>query len=352
MGAPRVAGAAARQRRRRSARLSAARSAAAGSRRSGSCRRSRRRPSSAWFRARGRAQRATAAVLLWPDTFNNHFHPDVGERRRRGARGGRAPRRGARGHALLRTAALRLRLARSRRALPAAHHRRAPDEIRAGIPIVGLEPSCVAVFRDELASCSRTTRTPSGCERRRSPFTEFLDKHAPTAQPPHARAQGASCTATATTRRRVASTPTRAAARDGRRRRGARRRLLRAWPAPSASRPSTTTSRCRAASAACCPRCASRRRETLVVADGFSCKTQIEQGNGRRALHVAQVAQARARAWRGRPAPGRSPSASTTRGEPKPSRLPLMGARKPPSRRRGSAGVRFVSATLPRPEAP
>ena len=30
--------------------------------------------------------------------------------------------------------------------------------------------------------------------------------------------------------------------------------------------------------------------ETLVVADGFSCKTQIEQGDtGRRALHVAQV---------------------------------------------------------------
>jgi Fe-S oxidoreductase len=30
--------------------------------------------------------------------------------------------------------------------------------------------------------------------------------------------------------------------------------------------------------------------ETIVVADGFSCKTQIEQGStGRRALHVAQV---------------------------------------------------------------
>jgi Fe-S oxidoreductase len=29
---------------------------------------------------------------------------------------------------------------------------------------------------------------------------------------------------------------------------------------------------------------------TLIVADGFSCKTQVEQaGTGRRALHVAQV---------------------------------------------------------------
>ena len=31
------------------------------------------------------------------------------------------------------------------------------------------------------------------------------------------------------------------------------------------------------------------RGETLVVADGFSCKTQLEQGVGRKALHVAQV---------------------------------------------------------------
>jgi Fe-S oxidoreductase len=33
-------------------------------------------------------------------------------------------------------------------------------------------------------------------------------------------------------------------------------------------------------------------RDTVVVANGFSCKTQIEQGHtGRRALHVAQVMQ-------------------------------------------------------------
>jgi Fe-S oxidoreductase len=28
---------------------------------------------------------------------------------------------------------------------------------------------------------------------------------------------------------------------------------------------------------------------TLVVADGFSCRTQIEHGTGRRALHLAQL---------------------------------------------------------------
>ena len=35
-------------------------------------------------------------------------------------------------------------------------------DLVAGTPIVGLEPSCVAVFRDELIAPFRTTRTPFG----------------------------------------------------------------------------------------------------------------------------------------------------------------------------------------------
>ena len=29
----------------------------------------------------------------------------------------------------------------------------------------------------------------------------------------------------------------------------------------------------------------------MIVADGFSCRTQIEQGTGRKALHLAEVIQ-------------------------------------------------------------
>jgi hypothetical protein len=39
--------------------------------------------------------------------------------------------------------------------------------------------------------------------------------------------------------------------------------------------------------------------ERLVLADGFSCKTQIEQATGRRPLHLAQLLQ---RAKHGSPA--------------------------------------------------
>ncbi|HKK07356.1 MAG TPA: hypothetical protein VKA44_00575, partial [Gemmatimonadota bacterium] len=40
-------------------------------------------------------------------------------------------------------------------------------------------------------------------------------------------------------------------------------------------------------------RLADRREEdeeTLIVTDGFSCRTQIEHGTGRKALHLAEVA--------------------------------------------------------------
>jgi Fe-S oxidoreductase len=37
------------------------------------------------------------------------------------------------------------------------------------------------------------------------------------------------------------------------------------------------------------PRVRDAGPDTLVVADGFSCRTQIEQGTGRHALHLAEV---------------------------------------------------------------
>jgi hypothetical protein len=91
--------------------------------------------------------------------------------------------------------------------------------------------------------------------------------------------------------------------------------------------------------------------ETIVVADGFSCKTQIEQsGTGRRALHVAQVLKL-----------ARDHGASGPAG-PKPERL-YYEKRPQPSRARRAAKVAavvaaatgaaaIVSATMRRREAP
>jgi hypothetical protein len=39
------------------------------------------------------------------------------------------------------------------------------------------------------------------------------------------------------------------------------------------------------------PQVRSADPDTLLVADGFSCRTQIATGTGRRAVHTAQVLQ-------------------------------------------------------------
>jgi Fe-S oxidoreductase len=39
------------------------------------------------------------------------------------------------------------------------------------------------------------------------------------------------------------------------------------------------------------PRAREAAADTLIIADGFSCREQIEQSTGRQALHLAEVLQ-------------------------------------------------------------
>jgi FAD/FMN-containing dehydrogenase/Fe-S oxidoreductase len=100
----------------------------------------------------GAALQENRRVILWPDTFNNFFHPET-------ARAAVEVLEAAGFTVSVPSAALccgrplydfgMLGLARRqlRRILKVLR-----DDIRAGTPIVGLEPSCVAVFRDELVN--------------------------------------------------------------------------------------------------------------------------------------------------------------------------------------------------------
>src|SRR2546430_11376824 len=51
-------------------------------------------------------------------------------------------------------------------------------EIEAGIPVVGLEPSCVAVFRDELTNLFPNDGRARRLSRQTFLLSEFLEKHA------------------------------------------------------------------------------------------------------------------------------------------------------------------------------
>ena len=104
-----------------------------------------------WFAERGAVNPDGDPVVLFPDTFNNFLHPEPMKAAARGARGGRVPGRRARS----RRCAAGARSTTTGCSTPRSGSgggcsTRCAPHIREGVPVVGVEPSCVAAFRDEL----------------------------------------------------------------------------------------------------------------------------------------------------------------------------------------------------------
>jgi FAD/FMN-containing dehydrogenase/Fe-S oxidoreductase len=116
-----------------------------------------------------------ATVLLWPDTFNNYFLPDTAKAAVEvlESSGFRViiPKvnlccgRPLYDHGMIdRAQALLLRILDE-----------LSPEIDAGIPIIGLEPSCVAVFRDELLNLFPHDKRAQALSRQTFLLSEFLE---------------------------------------------------------------------------------------------------------------------------------------------------------------------------------
>lgn len=102
-------------------------------------------------RKRGAAG-AGARVILWPDTFNNYFHPEVGMAavqalEHMGCDVILPPVPLCCGRPLYEFGMLDDARRSLQNTLAALH-----DDIREGTPIVGLEPACVSVFREEMSN--------------------------------------------------------------------------------------------------------------------------------------------------------------------------------------------------------
>ena len=242
-----------------------------------------------WFRTRPTRNPDGPAVLLWPDTFTNYFSPEIG-----------------------RDAVTVLEAAGFRVVLPGKplccgrplydygmltlarrYLRRVLDELgpllSAGVPVVGLEPSCLTVFRDELTNLFPEDGDAQRLHAQSLVLSEFLDQRASD------------------------------------------------WPLPRLHRKSLVQPHCHhhsvlgfdteqrvlermgmdveLAEAGCCgmagsfgyeageryevskaagerallPKVRSADDDTLVLADGFSCRSQISSGSDRSGLHLAQV---------------------------------------------------------------
>jgi Fe-S oxidoreductase len=132
----------------------------------------------AWFQRRGFRNHGKPPVVLWPDTFNNHFHPEVAKAAVEVLEAADfqvlVPAeslccgRPLYDFGMLDTAAKLLQdILRSLR-----------PWIADGIPIVGLEPSCVAVFRDELINLFPNDVDAKRLSRQTFLLSEFLNQKA------------------------------------------------------------------------------------------------------------------------------------------------------------------------------
>jgi FAD/FMN-containing dehydrogenase/Fe-S oxidoreductase len=235
-------------------------------------------------------KRVTPKVILWPDTFNNYFHPDTS-----------------------RAALEVLSDAGFNVVIPNGHlccgrplydfgfldHAKAylqkimntlAAEIDAGIPIVVLEPSCASVFRDELRNLLPADARAMKLRSQTFLLSEFLAQRAPGYKPPHL--SGKVLLHGHCHHKSIMGL-------------GAEESLLR-----------QTGADVQAPDAGCCgmagpfgfekekysvsqavgervllPAVRNMPADTLIVSDGFSCREQIQQSTGRRALHFAEALQ-------------------------------------------------------------
>jgi FAD/FMN-containing dehydrogenase/Fe-S oxidoreductase len=128
-----------------------------------------------WFRARPRHTDGRKRVLLWPDTFSNHLQPEVA----RSAvavleHAGFAVEIPDRPVCCGLTYVSTGRLDAARRVMRRTLRVLGPY-LDAELPIVGLEPSCTAALREEVPALTGDRRLPSAV----LTFAELLDRHAP-----------------------------------------------------------------------------------------------------------------------------------------------------------------------------
>jgi Fe-S oxidoreductase len=243
-----------------------------------------------WFSTHSVRHPEGPPVLLWPDTFTNYFSPEIGRDavevlEAAGYRVLLPSRRGVCcGRPLYDYGMLSLAKRYLRRVLATL----APT-LEAGVPVVGLEPSCLAVFRDELINLFPHDADAQRLHDQSFALSEFLKDRV-----------------------------------DG-------------WPLPRLDRAALVQPHCHhqsvlgfdaeqdvlaamgvrveMAEAGCCgmagsfgyeageryevskaagerallPKIRAADPRTLILADGFSCRSQISGGTDRTGLHLAQV---------------------------------------------------------------
>ena len=241
-------------------------------------------------RTRPRPRNAGARrVLLWPDTFNNHFFPetaasalevleDVGfEVTVPG--GFLCCGRPLHDFGMLPTA--KWMLART--------VERLRPEIEAGVPLVGLEPSCVSVFRDELRNLFPDWGLARQLRRQTFLFSEFLQHHAGQWRPPRLERRAVvhgHCHHKSLFKMRDEKGLLDKLGLDHEHPETGCCGMAGSFGFEAGDKFEVSQ---RVGERVLLPRVRQTPRDALIITDGFSCREMIAQNTRRRALHVAQV---------------------------------------------------------------
>jgi FAD/FMN-containing dehydrogenase/Fe-S oxidoreductase len=225
-------------------------------------------------------------VLLWPDTFTNHFQPEIAHAAVAVLRGAGfqvvLPRAGlCCGRPLYDVGLLDVARQRLREILDALR-----SEIEAGVPVVGLEPSCVAVFRDELLQLFPDNPDARRLSSQTFTLAEFLMR----TDTPLAIRKGRVLVHSHCHHHAVLGLQ---ADRHLLGRIGVEARFLDAGCCGMAGAFGFEKGHYEV-SMACAervllPAVREAGPENIVLADGFSCREQIRQATGRRALHLSEL---------------------------------------------------------------
>ncbi|MBP0459860.1 FAD-binding and (Fe-S)-binding domain-containing protein [Streptomyces montanisoli] len=246
-----------------------------------------------WWRSRGTPDPRPGdprAVLLWPDTFTTYFHPSI-------AKAAVRVMEDAGFHVAVPTEAVCCgltwistgQLDTAKRVLSRSIQTLQPW-IEAGTPVVGLEPSCTAVFRADAPELMPDDEDVKRLAKQFLTFSELLLRHAPEDwQPP--------------TLTRAATVQTHChqhaitkfdADRELMRRAGIDADVLDEGCCGLAGNFGFEAGHhdvsMRIAEQGVLPAVRDAAPDAFVLADGFSCRTQIEQGGaGRGVLHLAEA---------------------------------------------------------------
>jgi FAD/FMN-containing dehydrogenase/Fe-S oxidoreductase len=242
----------------------------------------------AWYRRRPVHNEGRPPVILWADTFNNHFHPEIAkaavEVLEAAGRQVWVPAQSlCCGRPLYDFGMLTAAKAQLRQILDTLR-----PQIQAGIPLVGLEPSCLAVFRDEMGNLFPHDEDARRLANQSFLLSEFLTRE--DFRPPRLERKAVvhgHCHQKALMGMKDTN--------DVLDRLGLDYEVLDSGCCGMAGAFGFEEEHYDV-SIACgervlLPAVRAASDTTLIVADGFSCQEQIEQTTERKALHLAQVLQ-------------------------------------------------------------